>query len=101
MYIVDDICYAGRPSSNIRIVDAKPLLGGMLLCMFSSGEKKLFDTTSLTEPVFLPLQDETVFSNLKVEHGFVSWNNGEIDIAPEYIYEHGLQFEETDDIVCA
>ena len=97
MYVINDICYAGKPGGEIRAVDAKPLKGGMLLVTFSSGEKKLFDTTQLDGSAFLPLQDENVFCTAKVEHGFVSWKQGEIDISPEYLYDHGIVYEETDD----
>lgn len=96
MYIVDDICYAGSPDREIRVAEAWPMVGGMLLVLFSSGEKKLFDTTLLEGPAFLPLQDENVFKTARVEHGFVSWADGTIDIAPEYVYEHGIPYNEDD-----
>lgn len=99
MYIVDDICYAGTPSDEVRVVDAKPLVGGMLLLTFLSGEKKLFDTTTLDGSAFRPLRDEAVFKTAKVEHGFVSWEDGKIDIAPEYVYEHSIPYNETDDLL--
>jgi hypothetical protein len=100
MYVVDDICYAGVPDDNdVRVVEAKPLVGGMLLLTFASGERKLFDTTLLEGSAFKPLQDEAVFSAPKVEHGFVSWANGEIDVAPEYMYEHGVAYQEDDDLL--
>ena len=73
----------------------------MQICLFSTGEKKLIDTTTITEPVFKPLQNESIFLNQNVEHGLVSWDNGDIDIAPEYIYEHGLPYEETDEVISA
>lgn len=99
MYIIDDICYAGNPCEEVRVVDAKPLKGGMLLVLFSSGEKKLFDALSLDGPAFLPLRDEEVFSNPAVVHGFVSWADGAIDVAPEYMYENSVPYNECDDLV--
>ena len=101
MYIVDDICYAGNPGGEIEVVEAKPLEGGILLLTFLSGEKKLFDTTMLDGSAFLPLRDEGVFKTAKVERGFVSWCDGEIDIAPEYVYENGIPYNETDDLMSA
>ena len=68
----------------------------MLLCTFSTGEKKLFDVMSLSGPAFEPLKDEAIFNNLTVEHGFISWNKGSIDIAPEYLYKNSIPYEETD-----
>ena len=99
MYIVDDICYAGSPCEEARVIEATPLKGGMLLLLFSSGEKKLFDAWSLQEPAFQPLKDEVVFNTAKVEHGFVSWADGSIDIAPEYVYENSIPYNECDDLL--
>lgn len=45
MYELDGICYAGTPTDSPRIIEAKPLVGGMLLVCFQSGERRLFDTT--------------------------------------------------------
>lgn len=102
MYIVDDICYAGNPCEEVRVVEAKPLQGSMLLVLFSSGEKKLFDILSVEGSAFEPLRDENVFATASVEHGFVSWADGTIDLAPEYIYENSIPYNECDDLLdCA
>ena len=47
MYLVNGIVYAGELTENIKIKEAKPLPYGMLLITFSTGEKRLFDTTML------------------------------------------------------
>ena len=99
MYIVDDICYAETPMSEVRIVDAKPLVGGMLLVTYLSGEQRLFDTTSLEGAAFVPLRDESALQTVRAEHGFVSWLDGEIDLAPEYIFENSLPYVDTDDVL--
>lgn len=99
MYTVNGICYAGEPGipvEEIRVLDAIPLTGGMLLVTFSNGEKRLFDALAATESVFTPLHDEKIFQTAKVEHGFVSWLDGTIDIAPEYMYEHSLPYDQFD-----
>lgn len=100
MYVIDDICYAGNPGQDVRVMEAKPLRGGMLLLLFSSGEKKLFDTTLLEGSAFLPLRDEGVFQDVCVERGFVSWADGTIDVSPECLYEHGVKYDE-DDVLLA
>lgn len=33
MYILNDICYAGEMQDGIKVTEAKPLRGGMLLVM--------------------------------------------------------------------
>ena len=67
----------------------------MMLVTFSTGEKRLFDTTLLTGPVFEPLKDEKIFMNPRIFHGVITWNNGEIDIAPEYIYEESYAYDDS------
>ena len=93
MYILNDICYAGKMQEGIIVTEVKPLRGGMMLVTFSTGEKRLFDTTQLTGSAFEPLKDEKVFSNPTLFHGVITWNNGEIDIAPEYVYENSYAYE--------
>ena len=87
MYIINDICYAGELQEGIKVTEAKPLNGGMMLVTFSTGEKRLFDTTRLEGTAFRPLSDENVFNNPTLFHGVITWKNGEIDIAPETVYK--------------
>ena len=95
MYIVNDICYAGEMQDNIKVTEVKPLRGGMLLVTFSTGEKRLFDTTRLKGSAFKPLQDEEIFSKPVLFHGVITWNNGEIDIAQEYVYQESFAYEDS------
>ncbi len=94
MYIIDDICYAGELTDNIKVTEAKPLRGGMMLVTFSPGEKRLFDTTKLQGAAFKPLSDEQIFAHPALFHGVITWNNGEIDIAPETVYRESLAYNE-------
>ena len=94
MYIVDDVCYAGELSDNIKVTEAKPLRGGMMLVTFSTGEKRLFDTTVLRGSAFQPLSDEQIFSHPVLFHGVITWNNGEIDVAPETVYRESFAYNE-------
>ncbi len=92
MYIVNDICYAGKLEDGIKIIEAKPLIGGVILVTFSTGEKRLFDTTLLEGKAFKPLEDEKVFNNPVIFQGVITWNNGEIDIAPEKVYKESFAY---------
>ena len=65
----------------------------MMLVTFSTGEKRLFDTTKLKGPAFAPLADEKIFNNPVLFHGVITWNNGEIDIAPETVYKESYAYE--------
>ena len=86
MYIKNGICYAGELEEGIKIVEAKPLRGGIMLITFSTGEKRLLDTTELKVSAFAPLADEKIFNNPVLYEGVITWNNGEIDLAPETVY---------------
>ena len=93
MYVLNDICYAGELREGIKVTEAKPLRGGMMLVKFSTGEKRLFDTTLLQGSAFAPLADEAIFSHPVLFHGVITWNNGEIDIAPETVYRDSYAYE--------
>ena len=93
MYVMNDVCYAGELSDNIKVTEAKPLRGGMMLVKFSTGEKRLFDTTKLQGAAFKPLSDEAVFNHPSLFHGVITWNNGEIDIAPETVYKESFAYD--------
>lgn len=97
MYELDGIYYAGAPSDDPRVIDASPLAGGMLLVTFASGERRLFDTTRVEGPAFAPLRDGSAQGSVRVEHGFLSWLGGSIDLAPEYVYEHSLVYNDVPD----
>lgn len=93
MYEVDGICYAGKCEDGIKVTDAKVLRGGILLVTFNTGERRLFDTTTLKGSAFLPLQEEQTLKNFTLFHGILTWKDGEIDIAPETVYEESYQYD--------
>lgn len=94
MYIVNGICYAGEMQAGIRVTEAKPLRGGMMLVTFSTGEKRLFDTTRLQGPAFAPLRDEEIFLHPTIFHGVITWADGTIDIAPETVYRDSYAYDD-------
>ena len=73
--------------SEIKVIEAKALPDHMLWLRFNTGEEKLFDFKPLlTYPAFAPLVDPEVFNNVSLDQGVTIWNNGDIDIAPSYLY---------------
>lgn len=94
MYEKDGICYAGSLVEGIRVVDAKPLRGKMMLVTFSTGEKRILDVTKLKGQAFAPLADENVFSHPVIFHGVLTWLDGTIDIAPETVYQESYPYNE-------
>ena len=95
MYIANGIAYAASKSPHPLVKAVKPLDDMMMIVTFDSGEKRLYDATQLLAfPAFKPLNDKTIFKNAKVEYGVVTWADGEIDIAPETMYDNSYEYPE-------
>ena len=89
MFIHNDIVYAGNPVPLLTIKSVRSLTGYKLLIRFSNGVEKEIDFLSLLdEPVYQPLKDLNVFNSVYIDYGTIVWNDGMIDIAPEYLYEN-------------
>lgn len=92
MFVKDDICYASNPVKEIKVLSVKPLKGRLMLVLFNTGETKLYDTNQLSGSVFKKLDEESVFMNPVIFHGVITWNNGDIDIAPETVYADSVGY---------
>ena len=92
MYISNGFVCAGEPTEVLKIEQIKVLPDMIMILTFSTGEQRLFDATVLSGTVFEPLKKVEVFSNARIEHGVVTWLDGEIDCAPEYMYEHSSEY---------
>ncbi len=94
MYIIDGIAYASHKMQETFVTAVKPLDDMMMIVTFGSGEKRLYDASQLLNfPAFQSLKDETIFMNAKVEYGVVTWADGEIEIAPETMYENSYEYQ--------
>ena len=77
----------------IWVTAAKVLEGHKLHLTFNNGACKVFDFAQVLAkgmPIFEPLKNLTVFRNIVLDGWTVIWQDGTIDIAPEYLYEHGV-----------
>ena len=82
-----------RPN-NLKVREIEVLDDLNMVVIFSTGERRLFDATCMLEyPAFKILESEDVFKTAKVEYGVVTWNNGDIDLAPETMYEKSYAYE--------
>ena len=79
-----------KESMFIEIINAKCLDGLKMLVSFNNGEHRLFDFATIVDsyPVFAPLKDKATLRQFHISDT-LEWCNGTIDIAPEYIFEHG------------
>lgn len=100
MYFSNGYVYGDSDSSAIKIKSVKVLKDRIMLLTFSTDEIRLFDSTILKGPAFKLLENEEIFSNPKIIHGVVTWNNEEIDCAPEYMYKNSFEYN-TNEIVVA
>jgi len=91
MYSVDGIAYADEQDSPIIVVSVRALEDYNLWIRFSTGETKVFDFTPLLDQgVFTALKNKKVFKDVYVDYGVPVWCDGEVDIAPEHLYNHGV-----------
>ena len=96
MYVRDGIAYAGEKTPMLKVTDVCPLDNYNLLICFNTGETRIFDFTPfLSNPVFAPLTDMRVFRNVYIDRDILVWNDGNIDISPEILYEYSINAEES------
>ncbi len=93
MFVVDGIAYAGEPTAELAVRDVRILDDGILLLTFSTGEIRLFDTTTLLRyPAFQALAEDSVRQSAKIEYGTLTWDNGNLDYATETLYRESLPY---------
>jgi hypothetical protein len=77
---------------EVKSVETAPEFG--LLLVFASGERRHFDMRPyLHYPVFRRLENPGFFSLAHVDYGTVVWP-GDIDIAPETLYDRSVPLAE-------
>ena len=92
MYIRDGFVCGGEPAEMLKVKTVRPLRDGIMILEFNNGETRLFDATVLEGEAFELLKNEEVFMHPEIEDGVVTWNGGQIDCAPEYMYEHSYEY---------
>ena len=72
----------------LHVTTAKYIQDYKIAVSFNDGSTGVADlTAALTNPVFEPLKDKSIFANFNVDQELetIVWPNG-ADLAPEYIY---------------
>ena len=79
-------------TSLVWVTSAKTAEALKLELTFNDGSVKIFDCAPLIEryKVFEPLRNEAVFNNFALDGWTVTWLDGSIDIAPEYLFSEGI-----------
>ena len=75
----------------LEVIDAHYIDGYKMLLSFNNGQKRIFDFTPIISryPIFHCLSDLNLFKSFTLTDT-LEWNDGAIDIAPEYLYENGI-----------
>jgi hypothetical protein len=71
------------------ITDAHYIKNYELELIFEDGSKGITDLSEYAESntIFKKFKNTEYFKNYKIEYGTLIWGNGELDIAPETLYE--------------
>lgn len=74
----------------VWVTEAEYLDGYRLLLTFNDKCKCCFDFSTLfgTNKLFDRIHDLQTFQQFVLDGWTVSWLNGEVDISPEFLYEH-------------
>lgn len=84
-----DVTPAIRPTSPWRVASVETLPGYRIRVRFLDGTEGLVDLSRLVRSpsagVFAKLSDPSLFAQVDVEYGVVTWP-GEIDLAPDAMY---------------
>ena len=72
----------------MKVMGVRPLEDYKLWLRFNNGETRIFDfAPELDSPAFSHLKNEELFRSVYIDYGVTVWNDGDIDIAPEYLYK--------------
>ena len=97
MYEIDGIVYADDYQEQPRIIALKYTGSFQLLLAYSDGQVRLLDGPDLfSNPIYEPLRDERNFKDFSCSGGYLSWCDGRIDVAPEWLLEHTYEYPPTD-----
>ena len=88
MHVIDGIAYADEPYEGLQ-VECVEVTGRLsALVTFSNGETRLFDAGKLVEePAFAPLAKGCAFDSVSITDGYLSWDDGRIDLAAQAVYD--------------
>ncbi|MCL2338788.1 MAG: DUF2442 domain-containing protein [Proteobacteria bacterium] len=74
----------------IKVVSLEILPDYRVKLGFNTNETKVFDyAPHINDGVFKKLKNKAFFATAQLDHGTVAWN-GNLDFAPEFLYERGV-----------
>ena len=95
MFIHDGKCYAESPEPVLKVTSFEVCSPHKMKVVFNDGAVRIFDGRSLLKgEAFAALADERVFSDCKLDYETLTWLDGALDVAPEYVREHSVPLTE-------
>jgi len=89
MIVQDGRCYAENPLPVLKITGFKACGPHLMKVVFNDGEARIFDGHALLKgEAFAPLADADTFADCKLDYETLTWLGGELDVAPEFVYEN-------------
>ena len=94
MFVSNGYVCASQPTPHLAVESARVVAGLCMLVTFNTGETRLFDATELLPfDAFAPLANRNVFARFSIDHGVLTWLDGDIDIAPEGLYRRTYEWQ--------
>ena len=91
MLVRNGKCYPDHPQEMLKIIKAESCGDYLLRVVFNTAETRIFDGRKLLRgEVFAPLKDHSLFLDFSLDFETLTWLNGELDVAPEFVYENSL-----------
>ena len=76
---------------NMKVINVKHLADYKLEVMFSTNETKIINLENFLKNAKNPMISENLklenFKNVAINTGFLSWNNGTMELSAESLYE--------------
>ncbi len=89
MIVRNGKCYAENPMPVLKITGFETCGPHQMRVVFNDGATRLFDGHVLLKgEAFAPLADEKTFADCKLDYETMTWLDGALDVAPEFIYEN-------------
>ena len=87
MILQDGKCYAENLEPMLKITGFETLAPHRMKVMFNDGETRVFDGRVLLQgEAFAPLADADAFLCCNLDYETLTWLDGELDVAPEFVY---------------
>ena len=91
MIVRNGKCYAENQLPVLKITGFEACGPHQMRVVFNDGAIRLFDGRVLLKgEAFAPLADAKTFADCKLDYETMTWLDGALDVAPEFVYENSM-----------